>query len=785
MNSILTAVRSLRRNPGFAAAATLTLALGIGASTALFSVVNAVLIRPFPFRDPGRLAILWNEIPRRDIHEIGVSYTPLNQWRGQSRLITAMAVFEPANEALAWSDGLERIATTDVSGNFFEVLGVAPIAGRVFSDGDDHQGANLAVLSFQFWSARFGRDRQAVGKTLEMTGKHYRIVGVMPDGFWFPNKAVQIWTLTAANGMALSGHVVARLKGNATIEQAQAEMSAVADQLDTRVRIVPLLSALAGKNTQRSLTILLAATLFLLLIACSNVAHLVLARSASREREFAICAALGADRRKLILAMVSESAVLSAIAGVLGLVTAFAGLRLLPVLAPPGLLRLEEADLSLKVVSFALGLSLVTWLLFGLAPALRRSLSEPAAGLRRRRPCEQPPGQGRVRGLLVITQFALTALLLTGAGLLLRSFLAIQAEAPGMRTDRLLSMRVYSMRLKRNDPRAPEFYRSILERVEALPSVEAAGLISGIFKEEASGANRLSIEGAERPLEEEVPQLTSDTVSSGFFRAAGVPLLAGRYFTDQDSPASVPVAIINRALAARFGPGSAVGRRLKFGSLRADRPWLTVVGVVGNIRQLGLEKSPMPAIFLPLAQDPLSRMDIVVRTSHGNPMQLAAPVNSAVRAIDRTVVLYDVSTMEGRFASLTAQRRFQTWLLIAFSTVALALAGFGIFAVMHNSTVQRTHDIGIRVALGARPGDVLGMVLGAGLRLACLGLIAGLAGALSLTRVLSSLLYGVASTDPLTLAGVSFLLVVLALLAVYIPARRATRVDPLVALRSE
>jgi predicted permease len=785
MNSFLQAMRSVRRSPGFAAAATLTLALGIGGSTALFSVVNAVLIRPLPFADPAKLAILWSEIPRRDIHEIGVSYSSLNQWRSQSRLLADMAIFEPAYEALAWTDGLERIATADVSGSFFEVVGVAPIAGRVFSAGDDHQGTNLAVLSFRFWSARFGGDRLAIGRSLELTGKHYRIVGVMPDGFWFPGKDVQIWTLTAANGMALSGPVVARLKRSATVEQAQAEMSAVADHLDTRVRIVPLLSQLAGKDTPRSLTILFAATISLLLIACSNVAHLVFARGASREHEFAIRAALGADRRRMIFAIVSESVVLSALAGVLGLVTAFAGIRLLPALAPAGLLRLEEADLSLKVVSFALGLSFVTWLLFGLAPALRKSLSEPAKVLRRRRTWSNPPGHRRIGGLLVVTQFALTAVLLTDAGLLLRSFLAIQAEDPGMRTDCLLSMRVYSMRLKRNDPRAPEFYRSVLARVEAVPTVDAAGVISGIFKEEASGANRLTIEGGDGPLEEELPQLTSDTVSSGFFRAAGVPLLAGRYFTDQDSPQSPPVAIINRALAARFGPGSAVGRRLQFGTLRAGRPSLTVVGVVGNIRQLGLERSPMPAVFLPLAQNPLSRMEIVVRTSQPNPIQLAPAVSSVVRAIDRTVVLYDVSGMEGRFAALTAQRRFQTWLLVAFSAVALALAGFGIFSVIHYSTVQRTHDIGIRMALGAGPSDVLGMVLGAGLRWACIGLIAGLSGALSLTWVLSSQLYGVASTDPLTLTGVSVLLVAIALLAVYLPARRATRVDPLIALRFE
>jgi len=641
------------------------------------------------------------------------------------------------------------------------------------------------VLSFRFWSARFGGDRRAIGKNLELTGKHYRIVGVMPDGFWFPSKDVQIWTLTAANGMAISGLVLARLNRSATAEQAQAELSAIADHLDTRARIIPLLSQLAGKNTPRSLTILLAAAIFLLLIACSNVAHLVVARGASRAREFAIRAALGADRRTLVIAIVSESAVLSALAGVLGLVAAFAGIRLLPMLAPPGLLRLEEADLSLRVLSFALGLSVLTWLLFGLVTALSRSLSDPATGLRRRRPSDHPPGHGRFRGLLVVTQFALTAVLLTGSGLLLRSFLAIQAEDPGMQAGRLLSMRLYSMRLKSRDARAPEFYRSVLARVEAVPAVEAAGIIGGIFKEESSGANRLTIEGGDGPREEEVPQLTSDTVSPGFFGVAGVPLLSGRYFTDQDGPESQPVAIINRALAARFGPGSAVGRRLQLGAPRAGRPWLTVVGVVGNIRQLGLEKSPMPSVFLPLAQNPLSRMEIVVRTALSNPMQLAAAVGSAVRTIDRTVVLYDVGTVEGRFTSLTAQRRFQTFLLIAFSAVALALAGIGIFSVMHYSTVQRTHDIGIRMVLGARPSDVLRMVLGAGLRLACVGLIAGLSGALSLTWVLSSLIYGVASTDPLTLMGVSVLLVAIALQAVYLPARRAARVDPLIALRFE
>ena len=789
MNSLLQAVRSLSRSPRSVTVAALSLGFGIGGPTAIFSIVNAVLLRPLPFNEPGQLAVLWKEIPRRNIHEIAIDYSSLKALRGQSRLTTDMALFEPAYEALSWTEGLERIKTTDVSGSFFSVLGVSPALGTLFTADDDHQRTNLAVLSYRFWASRFGRDQGAIGRSLEMTGKQYRIVAVMPERFWFPDKEVQLWTLTPANGIQFSGPLLARLKRGICTAEAQAEIGALAEHIDIRtdsqIRLVPLLEQLAGKNTKRPLNIFLAATVVLLLIACSNAAHLLMARAVKREREFAIRAALGASRKDLLWAMVSESVVLALIAGALGLAAAYVGTRVLPMLAPSGLLRLDEADLSVKVASFTLAATFGSWLLFGLAPVLKNCLSGPATMVNPRGSSSASRGHASAMGLVVVSQFAMAALLLTGSGLLLRSFLAIEKEDPGMQTNRLLSMRIYSMRLKRLDPRAPEFYRSVFSRINALPGVEAAGVISAFIKEEAAGTTRLIIEGVDNPRPDEVPQLTSDTVSAGFFRAVGVPLLAGREFGAEDTAESPPVALVNQALAARFGTGNSIGRRFQIGSSRGVRPWLTVVGVVGNIRQLGLERFPMPEVYVPLAQNPLSRVDLIVRTARGDPMQLAPGVTAAIHEIDKSVVAYDLGTMESRYSSLIEQRRFQTSLLVALSAIALTLAAWGIYAAMHYLSVQRTRDIGIRMALGARREDIFGMVLGAGLRLACIGVILGLMGAQASRSVLSSFLYGVAPSDPLTLGGVSLVLVALAVLAVYLPARRATSVDPVTALRAE
>jgi putative ABC transport system permease protein len=803
--------RMLRRSPGFTVVALLTLALGIGANTAIFSVVNAVLLRPLPYQDPDRLVMLWTADPKRDIHEAGTSYPTVTDWRTQSRSFAELAIWAGSPLLLVGGNEPERIVGQFVSANLFPLLGVPPLLGRTFTPEEEQRREPLVVLSYDLWQRRFGADPSVLGKTLELDnqspngGQRLQIIGVMPAGFYFPTKEAQLWqpaTLFGLGGKPRlyerrwehrftdAWNVVGRLKPNVSLRAAQTELTATGQRLARDyptsdpnfagfgVELVPLLEQLTGKRLRLALWVLLGAVTFVLLIACANVANLLLARSAAREREFAIRAALGASRARLLRQLLSESVLLAAGAGLLGAGLAVAGVRALAASVALGIPRLDEIAVDARVLFFTAAVALLAGLLFGLAPAWKVSRSDPNEALKE--------GGGSVagglrmqhtRGLLVVAECALAVLLLTGAGLLIRSFLRLQAVNPGFNPQGVLVARVNLPMPATAGWRAAEWatFQQLNERIAALPGVKSAGAIQS-FLIASNPEATISVEGSQPVAEgQESVQVNTEDVTPGFFETMGVPLLRGRFFNYQEQNAAV--AIINETLQRRsFAGVDPVGKRFKyFGA------WYEIVGVAGDMHRQGLEKQPLPEFFIPSSEP---AMDIVLR-AHGDPAALAAAVREAVSSVYRNAMILNVTTVESRLGELGTQRRFQTWLLALFAAVALLLAGIGIFGVMHYTVAQRTHEIGIRLALGASKSDVLRLIIGHGLKLTLLGVVIGLLAALWLTGVMAHLLFGVSAHDPLTFAGVALLLVGAALLACYLPARRAAQVDPLVVLRCE
>jgi predicted permease len=794
-------MRMLLKSPSFTVVAALTLAVGIGANTAVFSLVDGVLLRPLPYKDSDRLVMLWTDDPRRDIHEEATSYPTFEDWKRQSNSFEDMAICSRGNPVtLTNSSEPERIQAELVSANLFSLLGTAPALGRTFSSAEEQRRERVVVLSHRLWAHRFGSSPSVVGKTLEINGESSLVIGVMPVGFYFPSKDTQLWqpaTLDSRwdrnrnNRFADWWRVVGRLKSGVTLAQAQAEMNAIGDRLSRAyptsdadfagfgVNVVPLLVQVTGKHMRFALSVLFAAVVVVLLIACSNVANLLLARGAGREREFALRMALGAGRSRLLRQLLTESAALSVLAGLLGIALASVGVRALVALSPRNIPRLDEVGVDARVLAFTLGISLLTGILFGLVPAWKVSRSDPneflkeggrggLAGVRSR----------RTRGLLVVVELALAVVLLSAAGLLVRSFRAVATVDPGFRTERALTMSLLAPQ-SRTAAGQEAFYREVIERVAALPGVEAVGAISDFFIQRNPDLT-ITVEAHSRLSDGKgKEQLIRDGISPDFFRAAGVALRKGRYFSDQDRHA---VVIVNETMARRFWAGEdPIGKRFKFGDVQGPGRWVSVVGVVADMRRQGLEKQAVSQIFEP-AWWP--RMDLVVRTS-SDPLKLASAIRSEIHSVDKMVPVFSLSTLEHQLLETGSQRRFQTSLVTLFSAIALALAAIGIYGLMQYSVAQRTREIGIRIALGARRPDVLAMVLRQGLTLALVGAILGLLGSVWVTPILRNLLYGVSPNDVLSLGGAPLVLVAVTLVACYFPARRATCVDPMVALRQE
>ena len=788
-------LRTLRKSPAFTAAAAATLALAIGANTAMFSVLNAVLLRPLPYRAPEQLAMLWTEDPTQNLREGRSALWSVEQWRSQSQSFADMATFDSVSMTLAADDGAEQIVGASISPNLLPLLGIQPALGRSFSADEAEQQQRLVLISHRFWQARFGGSLDALGATLVLNGVPRQIVGILPADFEIAMLAADVWVAHASRQDARgpdTWFVVGRLRPAATFDQAQEEMSTVARRLNDQlpanernrgVTVVPLTLYMVAPQSRLALWILAGAVFCVFLIAAANVTSLSLARSVARAREIAVRAALGASAGRIVRQLLTESVLLAAVSGLIGTLLAFVGIRLIRAFGPPTIPRLNETGLDLRVLGWILAISALAGILVGLAPALatlRRNLRP--AGEEGGRSVTGGVAAGRIRRALVVAEFALAIVLLVGAGLLVRSWWYVNRVDPGFKPERVVVVELTAPASFDIPAQRAGLYDRVLEQIRAIPRVENAGIIGDLF----IGNSReqiVTVERDEGTVSERL-RFAGGEVSPDFFKAIGTPLLRGRFLSIWDGPGGTPVAIINDAMARRSWPGQdPVGRRFKLGPQDSDRPWFTVVGVVADMRRQGLEREPFPQMFVSLAQNPPRSVDLFIRTSVDDPLTMAADIRAAVNRVEKNAPVYGVAPLEQQLGTYLAQRRFQTSLLTGFSIVALLMAAVGIYGLIQYCIATRTQEIGLRMAVGAQSSDIFRMIIGEGLTICLTGLALGLAGAWWLGRAGSALLFGVTASDPLTFTAVSLLLTVVALAACYFPARRAMTVDPLAALR--
>ncbi len=793
-------LRVLRRSPAVTATAVLTLTVGIGANTAIFSAVNAVLLRPLPYPEPDRLAVLWQATPQG--RQTPVSATNFLDYQEQNRSCEHMATFHAAGLVLGGGGEPEWLRAGSVSPDFFQVLGVRAARGRTFAPEDGRSGGDkVVILGPGIWRRRFGADPGVVGRTVLLSAARYTVIGVLPAGFDFavPGafKPAEIWVPavltrddTQRGNSALRW--IARLKRGVSPRQARTDLQAIAQRLARTypqalsglgVQVVPLREQRVGK-VRPLLLILLGAVGFLLLIACANVASLQLARASTRQKEVALRQALGAGRRRVIRQLLTESLLLALLGGALGVLLARWGIGLLTGLAPANLPRESLGGLDPTVLGYSAALSLLTGVLFGLAPAFQSSAVALGETLKEGgRSADEAAGGGRLRGLLMVAEVALALVLLAGAGLLARSFVRLLAEKPGFDAEHVLTVFVSLPRYAYPDGQARSaFYRQAAARLAALPGVTAAAGIDDLPLTPDRDSSSFQVEGRPPLTPDRAPAAQIRTVTPGYFQALDIPLLRGRAASPTDTATAPPVLLINQALARRDFPGEdPVGKRIALDDPSPPR-WATIVGVVADVRDLGLEARPEPEIYLPYEQSPLSYINLTLRVE-GDPGRLAAAARAELRGLDKGLPLPDPQPMGSVLAASIAQRRFSMLLLGLFALIALILAAVGIYGVISYAVARRTHEIGIRMALGARRADVLRLVLGRSLGLTACGVGVGLAGGLLLTELMAGLLYGVPPADLPTFAGVALLLASVAALASYLPARRAMGVDPAVALR--
>jgi predicted permease len=797
-------VRTLARTPGFTVAAVLALALGIGATTVIFSVVDAVLLRPLPYDRPEQLAVV--------LHRGRNPVSPANfvDWRREAGAFRALgaADYWPVN--LGGTERPERVTGLHVTGDLLPLLGVAPQLGRLTAPDEGENGHDrVVVLGHRVWQRRFGRDPGVVGRSVRLDGEPHTVIGVMPRGFEFPPfwaKGAELWAPMpmaerAGNRTAQSLRVFGRLAPGTSLERARAEMATVTARMEkeypgtNRNVVVRSLDDMAVGNVRSALLVLLGAVAFVLLIACANVAHMLLARATARHKEVALRVALGASRARVVRQLLTESVVLALAGGAAGLALAAAGIRAVVALGPQELPRLDTVGLDLRVLAVTLGVSLLTGVAFGLAPAVQASRSDLNVSLREgERGSTVGAGRHRLRRFLMASELALALVLLVGAGLMIRTFAALRAFDPGFRPAHVASAVVSVTGARAGEPgqRLP-FYRAVLERIRSSPGVVSASAINHLPLAGDIWGFPFNVEGRPRPAPGETPSAAYRVVFPGYFTAMGVPV-HGRDFDDRDDLGTPGVVIVNEYMAQRHWPGEdAIGKRITLGDPDKDAGWLTVVGVAANAARSRWAAAPEEEMFLPFLQSAKYRespqsaytyMTLVVRTT-GEPSALAPVLRAAAWEADAGVTVSAVQTMDEVVAASTASPRFYLLLLAGFAAVALALAAVGIYGVMSYSVAQRQNEIGIRMALGARSGDVIRLVMRETVGVAALGGAAGLVAAALLSRLMGALLYGVGAADPLTLAIVCGVLAAVALLATYIPARRAVGVDPLQALRAE
>jgi putative ABC transport system permease protein len=799
--------RVLIKNPGFAAVAVIAIALGVGANTAIFSVVNAVLLRPLPFDGADRLLGVSATYPESKSQGLGFSTFPnFADWRDQGQSFEQMAAFRNRPLALTGVEEPERIGGARVSSDFFPLLGIQPIMGRVFLPEEDQPGSGrTVVLGHALWQRRFGADPNLIGRAITLDGQSHTVIGILPAGFEFPllSKETELWTSVSLDGMTLKERgaqmygVIARLKAGVSLEQAQAEISTIASRLEQQypdkntgsgARLIRMQELLVS-SIRPALLVLFAAVGFVLLIACANVANLLLARASSRKKEIAIRTALGANRGRIIRQLLTESMMLAVMGAAVGLLLALWGMDLLIALGPDNIPRLDEINIDSSTLAFTVGVTLLTGLVFGLAPALHASKLDLNESLKEGvKGAGGASGHGRFRNLLVVAQVTLALVLLVGAGLLIKSFYRLQNVDPGFNPENVLTLRVALPAARYPEAHhVTAFFDQALTKIGALPGVVGAGTISFSPLSGATFYLDFDIEGRPPAGPGKSNEAQYRSISANYFRVMEIPLKRGRHFTEVDRRDAPGVAIINETMARRFWPDEdPIGKRISLQkSMGEDEPpWREIVGVAGDVKHFGLDADVRPEMYAPDAQQPLGANTIVIRTSN-DPTAMIAAVRSEILSVDKDQPVSNVQTLEYYVTRSTARQRFSMILLFTFAAVALVLAAVGVYGVTSYSVTQRTHEIGIRMALGAQQKDVLRLVLGQGLKLTAIGVGIGLAAAFALTRAMTSLLFEVSANDSMTFIIAPVVLAGVALAACFVPARRATRVDPGVALRYE
>jgi predicted permease len=809
------AFRMLRKNLGLSAAVVLSLAIGIGANTAIFSVVDALLLRPLPYPQPERLANIWLHSPGIGIFRDWPSPGEYLDVRNENHSFEEMAIAQPGPIILTGLDQPERIDGIRTSSALFRMLGAKPLFGRLLLPEEDQPGQPpVVILSYRFWRRLFGSDPQLAGKSVTLNGKQYAVAGVLPPEFKLsaevmpaeqPMDKLDVFLpLPLTNDPSQrrgdeNFNIMVRLKRGVSIQQAQADVDVIAGRMrqkDKRDRtfgmsVIGLQEQVVG-DVRRALLVMLGSVAAVLLIACANVANLLLTRATGRQKEIAIRTALGVGGRRILRQLLTESLVLALIGGAAGLVVAEWTLYVVRSMNPGNIPRLEEIQINAAVLAFTFAISILTGLLFGIAPAWRAlhvdlNTSLKAGGRSGRSDGGLRLARNRLRGLLVVSELALCLMLLTGAGLLIRSFVRLQSVPPGFTTDHILSMQVVanSAQSRLEAPvfrkRLARFHQEIADRIGRLAGVKTAGLVSVLPLTPTVGWGGINVEGYQ-PLPGQELQADIRAGSPDYFRAMDIPLVNGRFFSEHDTSDSQQVVIIDAKFAQRFWPhDNPIGKHLWFDDPKKP---MTIAGVVGTVKQYGLDSEGKIALYLPDQQENYSHLYLVARTS-SDPETLTGAIVREIHAVDPSAVVYDVRTMEGRLQDSLARQRFSTLMLGGFAGFALLLAAVGVYGVMSWLVSQNSHDIGVRIALGAQRSNILGLVVRQGLELAAIGLAAGFIGALILTRAMASLLFGVTATDPVTLCAVALILGVVALIATVIPARQAIGVDPMVALREE
>ncbi len=798
------AVRTLLANPGFTAVAVLALALGIGANSAIFTVVNAILLRPLPYRDAGRLAIVFQAQPSQNWKRLGVSGPNYVDIKEQSRLLEDVALFEPGSGTLTGLGEPEQIAGMRVTPSFFSVLGARPHLGRLFSEAEAAQGFHTAfVITYNFWKNRLGGDPSAIGRKFEVDGLPYTLTGVLAPDFWFPmaSEGFAVWpedVLRRAERGSTEFGVIARMKPGVTVERLNSELRAIFERIAAQnagqqgwtATALPFREILV-EYIRPALLVLFGAVGFVLLIACTNIANLLLARGAARAKEIAIRSALGAGRARVIRQFLTESVVLACMGGVLGLTLAYWATALLTSILPRAVpvpetaaqVALAAITVDRWVLIFTFAVSILTGVIFGIAPALAASRTQAVEALKEGGRASSLSGSHAIRSTLVVVEVALALVLLIGASLMIRSMVKLQRVDPGFRTEQILTLEVElptDSKYREPNERANVWQR-FLASIREQPGLESAALTRAVPLGDEEERTFFEIEGRAPAAANERLGADFRAISPNYFRTLGIPLLRGRAFNDLDRADSARVALVDATFAKRFWPEQdPVGRVIV---TPRGRKW-QVVGVVGAVRHAGLNRDARPTIYVPYLQYPFGRMSFVIRTA-SDPESVVQTVKRAIWKVDRGQPVYNVKTMDDLLADSAAAPRLTLVLLGIFAGLALVLAVVGIYGVLSYTVSQRKHELGIRVALGAGAGEILRLVVGRAMLLAAAGVVIGAAAAFALTRLLGTLLYGISATDPLTFAAVAAALIVAALAASYVPARRATRVSPIEALRYE